>query len=283
MVFTPSTEMKCGRVMRVTRNVATIRLVAYLVFVATVLISLPIGVCFASSSAGVTVSGNPPGFIGPPTNFTLTKLDSNRVEITWVEGINADNTMIRRSTGGYPEDETDGTQVYYGSGEEYTEENLDLDRIVYYYRAWGEKSSIYSDEYAEGSIGGGVLLFIGMVALALGVSFVAMRAKFIVFSMIASLAWLALGMLTMTSPSTIGLDAISSGWVTVLGFVFILATIGPLLIQMRTDIRHEAKVRGKTVSWTTFGRPPKEEVEPRSVKIKRERREQLKRLSGRGK
>jgi hypothetical protein len=58
---------------------------------------------------------------------------------------------------------------------------------------------------------------------------------------------------------------LAENWVRVLGFVFLVMTIAPLLLQMGADIRHEQLVRGKqagypgaeTTSYTDWGPKPK--------------------------
>lgn len=196
--------------------------------------------------------------LGPPTNFVLTRISSTEVGITWTKDVDADATTIVRNLNDYPANPTDGIVVYDAGGSSTSDVGLDLDTNVYYYRAWSRVDTTYSTGYAQGRIGGASMLFLALIGLAGFLTFLCLKWKFLPMSIAAALSWLALGIATLLDPSQIGLTTLSDAWVTVLGFVFLLMTIVPLLLQMRSDIKHESKVRGtgEVLQWGEWGTPP---------------------------
>ncbi len=235
-------------------------------------------------SKDITITATPKWVQGP-ADFTLTYVDDYQIDITWTTGVDATNTMIRASYNGYPTSETDGVQVYFGALEAFSDTSVNFyeNASVVYYRAWGENSGNYSSNYGEGYIGGATVLFIAMILLAGLLTHLA-RAKYLPLSMAASLVWLSMGILLLTSPLTIGLDTVSESWVQVLGFVFILMTIVPLTFQMKADIQHEKRVRpGEIRRWQTsawsiagMGKEPKKTSRERQAEFRREIRERRK-------
>ena len=108
----------------------------------------------------------------PPTDFTVTEIGNTIVSITWTMGTNADTTIIRCSSGGYPRSITDGYLVYSGNGTSVTVDGLNLDISTYYYRAWSQNeygySTNYAQEYAGNPIGIPAIMFvIGLCGFAL--------------------------------------------------------------------------------------------------------------------
>jgi len=107
----------------------------------------------------------------------------------------------------------------------------------------------------------GDYLLIALILLALGLTIVSFRVSLLLFRLGAAMAWLALGILVWTDQLGMGLG---DPWTQVIAFVFLVMTIAVLTLQFRTDIRHEASVRGKlgtpgagTESYTTWGPKPK--------------------------
>jgi len=81
----------------------------------------------------------PTGLQGIPTSST--------VSLWWVKGDGATNTLIRRKTGSYPADTTDGTLVYFDNKNSVVDNTLTRG-TTYYYRAWGESGGTYSTNNA---------------------------------------------------------------------------------------------------------------------------------------
>jgi phosphodiesterase/alkaline phosphatase D-like protein len=86
----------------------------------------------------------------PPTNFTATG-GAGEVSLAWTQGEGTAQTVIRRSTTGYPQTPDDGNLVYVGPDTQYTDGNL-AGCTTYYYSAWsiaiGDGLSIPSDQKA---------------------------------------------------------------------------------------------------------------------------------------
>ena len=70
--------------------------------------------------------------------------------LSWTKGDGAWKTMVRRKTGGYPADRTDGVQVYFDTGTSVSDMGLTPDTL-YYYRAWSyvTGSEQWSDFYQQ--------------------------------------------------------------------------------------------------------------------------------------
>lgn len=100
------------------------------------------------------------------------------------------------------------------------------------------------------------MVFLALIVLAGILTVFAWKARFIVVSMASALVWFAMGAIIMISPSTFDMGTWGTQWTIMLAMVFILMTFAPLLLQMRTDIRHEQVIRGKTMTWTTSGHAP---------------------------
>ncbi len=84
----------------------------------------------------------------PPSTFTATS-DGTQVNLSWTKGEGADRTMIRRKTGDYPVDRTDGSQVYFDTGMSVADTVLSPN-TTYYYKSWSEVtgSQQWSDSFA---------------------------------------------------------------------------------------------------------------------------------------
>jgi len=88
----------------------------------------------------------------PPTGLACTVVDDSQINLTWTKGTGAEKTKIIRKVGSYPTSVTDGDEVYFGTGNSYSDTGLD--RVThYYYRAWsyktGAPNSGYSDVYSS--------------------------------------------------------------------------------------------------------------------------------------
>jgi len=118
-----------------------------------------------------------------------------------------------------------------------------------------------------------------LAGLALALTFLALKVRLLLFRVAPAMAWLALGMVLLVSPATIGLTSFADPWVTVLGFIFLVMTIAPLTLQVVT----ETKVKTKTgAEYTKWGKEPIDaDDESRSRRVYRERREKIRETTGR--
>ncbi len=87
---------------------------------------------------------------GDSANLTATAVSSSQINLAWTKGAGANNTHIRRKTGSYPTNVTDGTQVYNGTGTSSSNTGLSAS-TTYYYRVWSYASwdslNQWSDSY----------------------------------------------------------------------------------------------------------------------------------------
>jgi hypothetical protein len=111
----------------------------------------------------ITVSATLP-YPGAPTNFTITQVGPDSINITWTMGFNATTTIIRVSQNGYVVNVTEGYLAYDGNGTSVVINGLNFDTTTYYYRAWSENGYGYSLGYAQAKIGG-----MGMAMLVFGI------------------------------------------------------------------------------------------------------------------
>lgn len=131
----------------------------------------------------------------------------------------------------------------------------------------------------------GDYLLIALILLGLGLTIFALKATLVLFRLGAAMTWLALGMLFLTDQFGLGLG---DPWTQVIATVFIVMAIAVLSLQWITDIRHEAKVRGKsgypgasTESWSSWGPKPKQNHKQTALERQAEYKAILKDKTGR--
>ena len=212
----------------------------------------------ADTSADVTITAS--GYIcGAPGGFTITYVNDCEVQLDWSVGDNAVNTMVRAAYGRFPEDITDGYQVYYGNGITCTDDATSLAAPdIVYYRAWSQNANGLWNEitYGEddtGDIMSVSFLFVGWIVLAIFFTWFSSRRPEILIRLVSSLIWMGLGFWTLTG----GIDNIDmiNSWNQMLVWVFFLMAVVPWLLQMNTEITKEKK----GLSYKVWGTPPGEE------------------------
>ena len=77
----------------------------------------------------------------PPSNFNASTYSSSRIDLTWTPHSTADTTYIMRKKGSIPVDRADGTNIYNGSGNSFSDNFLDTGTL-YCYKAWSYNSSL---------------------------------------------------------------------------------------------------------------------------------------------
>ena len=89
---------------------------------------------------------------GDPLNLNAYNPTRTTIDLSWTNGAGADKTRIQRKTGSYPTSLTDGTQVFFDTGNSFTDTGLSF-QTTYYYRAWAydSESSLYSTGYSSDS------------------------------------------------------------------------------------------------------------------------------------
>lgn len=88
-----------------------------------------------------------------PTGFTVTPGDTNN-SLAWTLGTGSTKTLVRYKTTGYPTSTSDGTQVYFSTGNSVVHSSL-TNGVTYYYSIWAYAESgglnQYSTYYSTGS------------------------------------------------------------------------------------------------------------------------------------
>lgn len=148
----------------------------WIILVVLALWLMPVGV-LADTSQDVIVTAV--GWIcDSPGGFTLTYISDYEVQVDWVKGLGAENTMVRAAIGRVPTDRTDGMEIYYGDGTTASSWiNMETLSDPVYYRAWSETATgVWSPLFAEDQIEGVSMLLWILIFLALG--FLAMSLIF---------------------------------------------------------------------------------------------------------
>jgi len=110
-----------------------------------------------------------------------------------------------------------------------------------------------------------------IVAIALGLTFVALKVGLILFRVAAAVAWLAMLVYVVFAPAF----SLGDPWTYVLCFGLFSMVIACLMLQVVTEIKMEKEGR----VWSEWGKHPKDEVVSRSVLVKEERRKRLRTIS----
>lgn len=163
----------------------------------------------ADSTATVTITAM--GWAGQctgPSDLVATRLSNDNISLTWTPGLGnvTPTTLIRRAIGSSPASATDttATEVYNGNGTSATD-YVDLTNInttvVWRAYTWCPLSGNYTSAYSEARLTGGItMMYIGIFGLCLGMSWLAFRGRFILWSIAASISWVALWMYIESNP-----------------------------------------------------------------------------------
>ena len=230
-------------------------------------------VALAGTSEDVTVTAA--GYVcEAPGGFTLTYVNDYQVDISWAKGTDAVNTMVRAAYNHYPSGIGDGYLVYYGAGTSISDNATSLaSPDVVYYRAWSQNADGVWNEvgYAEGDTGGFMsasFLFIGILSIAIFLTYMASKRPEMLVRVSAGLTWMSMGFWVLLGGITnLGL---ANSWTQILVWVFFIMAVVPFLFQMNTEIRRESRGR----SWREWGNPP-EETESNYERHRRELRARL--------
>ena len=131
--------------------------------------------------------------LGPPSDFIITELGGQDVQLDWTIGLNSENTLIRMKANGYPESITDGQLVYFGAGNTTTDTGLALETTTYYYRAWSNAALLYAGP-VEAQIGGSMIQFGVIAFIAMGTAVLAFWQRKVWIFFLAGIAWFGMGM-----------------------------------------------------------------------------------------
>lgn len=106
-----------------------------------------------------------------------------------------------------------------------------------------------------------------ILAIAIALTFVALRVGLILFRVAAAVSWLSMLIYFLMS----GTFKPSEPFVYVMCFAIVAMIAAVFTLQIVTEVQREKDGR----RWVTWGKPPKEDVELRSTAVKREHRDRL--------
>lgn len=204
-----------------------------------VVLLLPASVLADAEDVEITAQGGE-GICVAPIDFLLTEVASDEVDITWTMGSGATHTMIVRREGHYPEDRNDGTEVYYGTGVSTTDFDIDLESHTYYYRAWSYRTDteFWSLDYAEGRIGGSMLLLMLFGFLAMGFTGAFLWKRYMLLGFGTAGMWALLGFAALQQSSSSGPAQITDTYMALfwLCIVFVIAfMLLPLVLRAKPE------------------------------------------------
>ncbi len=170
---------------------------------------IPVTPVLADSSVDVSVIAHGTTSAGI-INFTITYISDQQLKLDWGYVGNVTAIMIRAKYGQYPVDisssnetPSDGYFVYSGNGTSTNDTSMDFDENpgAIFYKAWGQ----YTDGSwqlipQKGNKESRAMAFLGLIALAGILTFVAVKSPFRLFSLLAGAAWIVLMLYTKGNP-----------------------------------------------------------------------------------
>jgi len=171
------------------------------IILAVVCLGLMPSVALASNpTVTITVSA---WVVGSPSGLVITYISDTEIQLDWVKGADADNTMVRAKIGSEPASRTDGYLLYYGAGETATDTGVNLDEVAtpVYYRLFSQNAAgQWEEEGILGFIEGIGVTTIAFIALALGIFGLAIWRRHLLLYAVAAIGCLVIGAhLTSTS------------------------------------------------------------------------------------
>lgn len=269
------------------------RWIAVLVLLGMLIIS-GMAHAFTTEELGLGATGANVTACDPPTNFVVTIVSDFEVSLTWTPASGGNGTIIRAEYLTCPEDDSDGTAIYTGSGNS-TTFAIDTTQPICF-RAWSDcGSSVVSATYAEfkTQITEDDLIFFALVVLCLGLSGVSVISSFGLFRIGAAVGWIGLMAYVFVYPP--GDITAGSPTQTILALCFFAMAVAVPIMGLGRDIRKQETQEGVTtsgISWRMskfgLGKGESEEMKmQRSKKAKEEEesdyRDKIRKAQGRGK
>jgi len=166
--------------------------------VAVILLAICLGlmpsvVLAANPTVTITVSV---WVVGAPSGLVITYISDTEVQLDWVKGVDAENTMIRAKYGAYPENRTDGYQVYYGDGTTATDTGVNFDEGVadVYYTLYSESAlGVWEDTGTSGLMENPIMFLAVLAGIAIGFLTLSLIFKKGFLSFGAAGVWLVAG------------------------------------------------------------------------------------------
>jgi hypothetical protein len=137
---------------------------------------MPSVVLAANPTVTITVSV---WVVGAPSGLVITYISDTEVQLDWVKGLDAENTMIRAKFGSYPTSRTEGYQVYYGDGITATDTGVNFDEGVadVYYSLYSQNADGIWEEVGTGGFLENPNMFLAVLA-GIAIGFLALSLIF---------------------------------------------------------------------------------------------------------
>lgn len=201
----------------------------------------------AATTADVVITAS--GYIvGSPSGLVISYTGEDWVDISWVKGLGANNTMVRVGHNSYPTSLTDGDLVYYGNGTACTYV-IDYERLLennnyegLYFNSWSQGAG---GVWQLVSVSSGaslfwrdvILMFLIVVLIVLSLTFFAFRLKNVALSIMAAFGFAGIAVhqlnLYYTYASVTGLEPLI-GYTCVA--MSILMFFAPLMFIKKTKL-----------------------------------------------
>jgi len=179
-----------------------------IISIALVLSCIPITV-LAATTAIVTIT-NTPWFTLGIQSFTVTYVSDTEMDLAWTNDATVANVMVRAKYGQYPANipdqntqPSDGYLVYYGSGLSAVDTSMDMNQnaATLYYTAWAQKGDgTWYTTMSQSSKESREVVLLALLALAIGLSYFAIKGKNILLAVLASASFLILWFYNQSTP-----------------------------------------------------------------------------------
>lgn len=181
--------------------------------------------------------------VGFPNGLTITYVSDYELQLDWVKGEDAVNTMVRVKDGSAPTSRTDGNLLYYGDGTTATDTGLDFQEATLskHYALWSENAGgAWSPWAVTDFMENPNLTFIGLIIAAGIVSFLAFKSRLPAMKFFGGLPWILLALYIRGNPPgnlTEG-DAVHTAmWLIFVGIGLLIMVVG---LSVRTVDRTES-------------------------------------------
>jgi hypothetical protein len=152
----------------------------------------PVVVQAANPTVTITVSG---WVVGTPSGLTITYVNDYQVDLEWVKGEAAANTMVRAKYGSMPTSRTDGYEVYCGDGTSCSDTGVNFDESpsTVYYRLYSQnEAGVWEHEGISGFLENPNMMLWALIFLALGLTVAGYMLKKSFLAFAATGAWILL-------------------------------------------------------------------------------------------
>lgn len=231
------------------------------------LIILPVPSALADDSAEVSVIAVPYYGWGI-ADFTAVIITDTQVDLTWTNGEDVTNVMVRAQYSTMPMSRTEGYLAYEGAGESASDTSMDFDTNpgIIYYRIWAYKDGAWMDgEVNSASLEGLIMALLAIFLVCGIISYLSFANSFPLLKLAAGASWIGAFIYFKDNAPTQIVEG-SAAHTVILLVLVVMAIAIPLAglgrdIQRSRDMQDSYKTRNmfNDFKWR-FGRD-KDEIE----------------------